>query len=312
MKNKDIKIVILSLSVFAFVLSFSLVGAQTVVKTKATSSRMLLKEHKEPKEPREIKSKTASSTLSTKAKSATSTKIVKGLDEAIERSVKEVDKRIENLNKTIEKIVGAKNISESDRSSLKSSVEGEITRLEALKSKISSSTDLKTVQADTKTVISGSRINALVIPKITILASVSRINTVATMLDTVALKLQTRIDTLKTEGKDVSKLETLMSDVKSNISKAKGEALTAETTIKNLVADNGDKTKLADNNTNLKSARESIKKAQQYLAKTRGLEGQITAMLNPEYKEKATTTKATSSKANAKPAVKALKPVKKN
>lgn len=311
MKNKDIKIVILSLSVFAFVLSFSLVGAQTVVKTKATSSRMLLKEHKETVKKeitKDARLKNASSTSNT----ATSTKKVKGLDEAIERSVKEIDKRIENLNKTIEKIVGAKNISESDRLSLKSSVEGEITRLEALKSKISSSTDLKTVQADTKTVISGSRINALVIPKITILASVSKVNTVATMLDTVALKLQTRIDTIKTEGKDVSKAETLMLDVKSNISKAKEEALTAETTIKNLVADNGDKTKLADNNTNLKSARESIKKAQQYLAKTRGLEGQITAMLNPEYKERATTTKATSSKANAKPAVKALKPVKKN
>lgn len=319
MKYNNIKIALITLSIFAFVFSFVLVDAQTVVKTKATSSRMLLKEHKEiakkeitqdakTKIAKDIKSRNASSTSSV----ATSTKKVKGLDDAIEKSVKEVDKRIENLNKLIEKITDAKNISDSDRNSLKSSVEMEITRLNALKSKILSSTDLKTVQSDTKTVISGSRINALIIPKITILASVSKINTVATMLDTVALKLQTRIDTLKAEGKDVVKLEGLMSDVKTNISKAKEEALTAETTVKNLTPDSGDKNKLSDNNTNLKLSRESVKKAHQYLAKTRSLEGQITAMLNPEYKERATTTKATSSKSNVKPAVKAVKPIKKN
>lgn len=291
MKNKKTKLII-ALAI-ALTLSFSSLplakAATTTPSTaKPTPSRLLIKENKLKERTQVRATTTATSTKSVKAISAVSlarfakatttasstrpvksTKLAKNIEESLKKADTEISKRIDSLNKVMEKIDGMKNVSDSEKVALKEDLQSEMTKLTALKSKISSDTDLATIKKDLASITSGSRIYALVIPRANILASVDKINTVATMLGTISLKLQARIDELKAAGKDVTIFQTAIDNIITKISDAKKEALTAQTTILDLVPDNGDKKKLDSNNTALKSAKLSIKSANQDLTSAR-------------------------------------------
>lgn len=219
----------------------------------------------------------------TTATSTKSIKLAKGIEEAIKKADSEIEKRIESLNKTLEKISEMKNVSDSEKTSIKSDIQSEITKLEALKSKIDSDTDLATIKKDLSSITSGSRIYALIIPRMNILASVDKVNTIATMLETIATKLESRVNELKASGKDVTAVETALSNISKKIENARSEALTAQTSVSDLVPDNGNKNKLESNNANLKAARESIKVANQNLNDVRKSMSTITKFLkSPE------------------------------
>lgn len=291
MKNKKTKLII-ALAV-ALTLSFSslpLANAATTTPStaKPTPSRLLIKENKLKERTQARATTTATSTKSVRAisavslakfakatttasstKPAKSTKLAKNIEEALKKADTEISKRIDSLNKVMEKIDGMKNVSDSEKVSLKEDLQSEITKLTALKSKISSDTDLATIKKDLASITSGSRIYMLVIPRANILASVDKINTIATMLGTVSTKLQARIDELKASGKDVTIFQTAIDNIVTKISDAKEEALTAQTTILDLTPDNGNKVKLDSNNTALKAAKLNIKTANQDLTSAR-------------------------------------------
>jgi hypothetical protein len=202
-----------------------------------------------------------------------------------------------------------KNVSDSEKNSIKSEIQSEITKLNALKSKIDSDTDLATIKTDLKSITEGSRIYALIIPRTNILASVDKINTVATMLETISVKLQVRIDEVKASSTSatstrVTEMQTLLNNIKTKIADAKKEALTAQTAVSGLTPDNGNKTVLDSNNAKIKSARANIKTANKDLDEARKFARSITkALKSPKEKvdmgtlsEKNTKAKATKTK----------------
>ncbi len=267
MKKNQIKsfltlVIALSLLVVVFPLS---------TNAAATSTRLLLKENnlRARLQARETSSKATSTRLALNSTSTKALDLPKTVSEAIAKSDTEITKRIDSLNKTLEKVTGMKNVSASEKSSATSDIQAEITKLTTLKSKIDSDTDLATIKTDMASIVSGSRIYMLVIPRINILASADKINTIATMLETISVKLQTRIDEAKASSTDVTALQTSLGNITTKIASARQEALTAQATVGALVPDNGDKTVLDSNNTKLKSARASVKAGNQDLKDAR-------------------------------------------
>ncbi len=214
--------------------------------------------------PRATSTRLALNSTSTKA-----VKLSKTVADAIVKADKDIVKRIDSLNNTLERVAGMKNISSAEKSSATSDIQSEINKLTTLKSKIDSDTDLATIKTDTASIIAGSRIYALVIPRINILASADKINVIATMLETISVKLQTRIDEAKASSTDVTALQKSLDTITTKTASAKQEALTAQATVSSLVPDNGDKTILDSNNADLKSARANIKTGNQDLKDAR-------------------------------------------
>lgn len=317
MKNNKIKFItvlaiILALSLSALPLTSKAVTSTSTGARKATTTKSLVKPAPKPLPGEanlraQLKARVASANATTSRLTASSTKalkVSKTVAEALKKADTEITKRIESLNKTMEKIQAMKNVSESEKNSIKTDLQSEIDKLTALQSKIQLDTDLATIKKDLATIISGSRIYALVVPKANILASVDKINTIATMLGTISTKLQTRIDEATASGTstNVTAMQTALSDIERYIASAKEESLTAQTVVSGLVPDNGDKTVLDSNNSKIKSAKVNIKNANKYLTDARKAASIITKGLkSPGEKDtdKATTTKAVKTKAKA-------------
>jgi hypothetical protein len=248
----------------------------------------------------------ATSTKATSTRSAlnsTSTKPVKvpkTVTEAIAKADKDIAQRIDSLNKALERITGMKNVSDTEKNSAKTDIQSELANLNLLKSKIDADTDLVTIKKDLASLISGSRIYALVIPKLNILASVDKVNTVATMLTTISVKLQVRVDEAKASSTDVTSLQTALDNITTKVASAKEEAVTAQTTVADLVPDNGNKTILDSNNAKIKLARENIKNANKDLNDARNSAKKITEALKAPGKKDVKLYKGTLSGKNSK------------
>ena len=203
MKNKNIKFITILAIVLALSFSALPLSAQTITSTKhATSGAVRRSTSTKPTltGKNALKSRLQARATTTEVKGTStdsSVKVPKTVATAITKADTDISNRIDSLNKTLEKIQAMKNVSDSEKAPIASDLQSEVTKLQALKSKIDSDTDLATIKADLATIISGSRIYVLVIPRANILASVDKINTIATMFGTISTKLQSRINEIK-------------------------------------------------------------------------------------------------------------------
>ncbi len=228
---------------------------------------------------REAREKNRATSTATSTKGVKEVKLPKTVTEGITKADTEITKRIDSLNQTLEKISGMKNVSDSEKAAVKSDVQAEITKLGALKSKIDSDTDLTTIKKDLASITTGSRIYMLVIPRMNVLASVDKINTISTMMETVVTKLTIRVNELKATGTDVTAVETSLANVAKKVTDARSEALTAQTSVSDLVPDNGDKAKIESNNVSLKATKANLKTANQDLDDARKAISTVTTFL---------------------------------
>lgn len=183
------------------------------------------------------------------------------LAKVIARSDKAINDRVTSLNNLNTRIQALKNVSATEKATISTEIQTNVSGLTSLKAKIDADTDLTTAVNDEKTITSAYRVYELVIPRGYIEASVDRITEIATAMTSVGTKLQTRVTTAQTAGKDVTALQAALSDYSAKISDATTQANAAKTAVASLVPDQGDKTVLAANNTALKTARADIKTA---------------------------------------------------
>ncbi len=179
----------------------------------------------------------------------------------ITRSDTEIAKRITTLNNISERISGMKNLSDAEKTSINNEINANITGLTALKAKIDGETDLTTLLADEKSIITTFRIYVLIVPQGYIAAASDRITTVSSMLSTVASKLQTRITEAQSAGKNVATLVTTLADLNAKLADANTQAAKAQSRVVSLVPDQGNTTVAASNHAALVAARADIKVA---------------------------------------------------
>jgi len=154
-----------------------------------------------------------------------------------ERADQEINRRITALNNLISRINGMKKLSNSDKSTLVSQVQSEITNLTSLKSKIDADTDPQILKTDKQSIVQSYRVFVLFIPKIRILAAADRMDVTADKLSDLVKKLQGRISQAQLASKNVTSLQTALTDMQNKISDAKTQYQNARNAVTPLTPD---------------------------------------------------------------------------
>ncbi len=187
----------------------------------------------------------------------------------ISQGDREISNRIDSLNKVSARLQEMKKISATVKTALTTQVQTEISALTTLKAKIDADTDTATLKADVKSITAPIRIYALVIPQVRIAAVSDRALTIADLMVTISGKLSTNISSAATAGKNVTTLQTVLTDLNAKVADSKVQASAAENLVISLTPDNGDATKAASNKAAIKSAQADIKIADQDLRTAR-------------------------------------------
>ncbi len=200
-------------------------------------------------------------TPATKAAGRFATTVV---DKLKEKANREIDRRIAGLTRLIELINRIKRITDSQKTDLTTQVQNQITNLQALKTKIAGDTDIATLRADVQSIVKDYRIYALFIPKTYIIANADRLLDIADEMVQISGRLQTRIDALKSAGKDTTQMQSFMTDRAAKIADAKTQAQNAINAVLPLLPDGypANKTALQNARTMLQTARADLRAAQ--------------------------------------------------
>lgn len=189
------------------------------------------------------------------------------------RADAEIDRRIAALTKLLEKINAMKRLTAEQKSAFTNGIQGQITSLNTLKTKIEGDTDIATLRTDVQSIAKAYRIFALYMPQVNIMAHADRILAVIDDMNAISTRLQTRIDEAKAAGKDTTAMQTLMTDRASKLTDATTQANNAIAAVVSLTPDGfpGNKTTLQSAQKMLQTARQDLVKALQDMQQIREL-----------------------------------------
>lgn len=184
------------------------------------------------------------------------------------RGDKEVSVRVDSLNKLVARIQGLRNVSDAQKASIVSTLQGLITNLTNLQTQIGQEASSTALKDEVAAITQNYRVYALAIPQLNIFAAADRITTIVAMMNTVGGKLQARL-AAATGVPNMTALQTDLSDLSAKISDANTKAQAAVAEVSPLTPDQGDKTKLSSNLASMKDARSKIIAAQKDLIAAR-------------------------------------------
>src|SRR3989344_3472664 len=134
------------------------------------------------------------------------------------------EQQITNLKQRADKENTMKRLTDQQRSNFSSQIQTEISNLNNLKIKIDGDTDLATLRADVKSIVASYRVYALFIPQIRLFAAAGKTTNIADQMSLLAGKLQIRIQNASAQGKNVTALQTTLSDMQTKIADAKTQS----------------------------------------------------------------------------------------
>lgn len=146
----------------------------------------------------------------------------------ITKGNQEITRRLTTLGTLNSKIASATKLTASDKAALASEVTNAAAGLTTLKAKLDAETIIAAARADAQSIFDEYRVYALVAPKVVLIKTADDQQTVDVKLTTLAGKLQTRLDSAKSAGKDVSALQARLDDMKAKTTAAAGIASSVE------------------------------------------------------------------------------------
>ena len=175
----------------------------------------------------------------------------------ISRGNAEINRRLQTLDKLNSLINSATHLTASDKSSLQSEVNSTISGLSALKTKLDSDTTVAAARTDAQSIYTEYRVYALVVPKIHLIKLADDIQATDNKLTSLAGKLQDRITSAQSSGKDVDTLQKELTDLNAQIAAAQNIAGNIETKVITLEPSdyNTDHKVLSGDSAQLKTAR---------------------------------------------------------
>jgi hypothetical protein len=183
----------------------------------------------------------------------------------INRGNSEITRRLATLNTLSGKISSAAKLNAADRNTLSSEVTTETSGLTALKTKLDADTTVADARADAQSIIDGYRVYALVVPKVNLVKTADDQQVAEDKLSVLATKLQSRIDTAKTAGKNVTSLQNGLTAMSGKISAAQTISASLETSVVSLQPSdyNSNHSVLSGDRNQLKTAQNDIQAAVQ-------------------------------------------------
>lgn len=178
------------------------------------------------------------------------------------RGTAAISKRVEDLNKLLTRIQGMKNLTDVEKSSFATTIQTEIATLTTLEERIQSDTSTTSLKVDLKTIAPDYRVYMLIMPQLSIMSAVDRINSLVTSLTTIQSKIQTRVSADATLSSNET-IKSALADMTAKLTDAGIKTTAAQNEVANLKPDQGDQTIAKSNLVTLKDARSKIQAAQQ-------------------------------------------------
>lgn len=141
----------------------------------------------------------------------------RNLAEIIKRADTLIDIRINDLNSLITRIQNDTRLTEGEKQDFIKSVQDTISNLTTLKSKIDADSNLDTALTDIRQIYSSYRVYEIFVPKTHMLLILNNLQEVAVKLKNTVSRLQNLIATLESQGKDVTILNGLVTDINSQL-----------------------------------------------------------------------------------------------
>jgi len=139
------------------------------------------------------------------------------LQNIINRSNTLIQNRLTSLNTLSSRVQNDPRLSANEKSTLSSDIQTYIGGLTALKTKIDADTDATTARSDEKTIFTSYYIFVAFEPNIRYLIILNNLQTTTANLQALVPQLQNLINTFKSNGDDVTQLQSLLSDVSSQL-----------------------------------------------------------------------------------------------
>lgn len=149
-----------------------------------------------------------------------------------------ITNRLDSLNTTSNRIQSDTRLSANEKSSLTANIQQEVSGLMALKAKIDADTDATTARTDAKQIITNYYIYEVFEPKVRLLITLNNMETTLGYVQALVPQLQNLINTLKSQGKDVSQLQPLLDDVSTQLTTIDTTIGTDITTVQNVSVSN--------------------------------------------------------------------------
>jgi|GEM_PF-995799 len=185
-----------------------------------------------------------------------------------DRGGRMLDQRANSLQKMLDRILGMKNLSDSQKAVFSAKIQAEIGNLGELKTRIEGDTSTTTLKTDLQSITKSLRVYALIEPQANITAAAERAQTLVTMMNTVSTKLQARLAKDATASANTS-VQSSLADLSAKLSDASTQAQAATTEVSALQPDNGNQTVFQSNQAALKDAKSKIQTAQQDIVAAR-------------------------------------------
>jgi hypothetical protein len=181
----------------------------------------------------------------------------------ITRGNSEISRRLATLNTLSAKISSATKLSSGDQASLSGEVSSEVDGLNALKTKLDADTTVADAQSDAQSIINDYRVYALIVPKVNLVKTADDQQVAEGKLSDLTSKLQTRITAAKSDGKDVSSIQSALTAMTGKVTAAQGISSQIESSVINLQPSdyNGNHSVLSGDRDQLKTAQSDIQAA---------------------------------------------------
>ena len=169
-----------------------------------------------------------------KSASKAASKQTNELQNIISRSNTLITNRLTSLSTLSTRIQGDKRLSTSEKSSLTSDIQTDTNGLTALKTKIDADTDATTARTDEKQIITNFYVYAAFEPKLRYLIILNNLQTTTSNIQALVPQLQNLINTFKSQGKDVTQLQSLLDDISSQLQTVNTTISSDITTVQNI------------------------------------------------------------------------------
>lgn len=156
------------------------------------------------------------------------------LQNIITRSDTLITNRLTSLNTLSTRVQNDTRLSSSEKSSLSSDIQTDVSGLTALKTKIDGDTDVTTARSDEKSIITGYYVYAAFEPKVRYLIILNNLQTVTLNLQALVPQLQNLINTFQSKGDNVTQLQSLLNDISSQLTTVNTTISTGLTTVQNI------------------------------------------------------------------------------
>ena len=215
------------------------------------------------------------------------------------RADQEITRRIDGMNLLITRLGQMAKLSDSDKTTLTSELQSNITNLKTLQSTIDSETVIATLQTDVKSIASTYRIFALVMPRDNVIAAADKLASTVDALNILSTKISSRLTDPNFTISNMTSVTDTLGEIKAKLQDASTQAQNAINAVVPLVPDNSDKSVMASNTSALKTARGYIKTGtadiKTVLAEIKALRKSIDKLKPVTAQNSATSTASTTS-----------------